>query len=92
MAEFLGLRRSTMQPAADPHNNMRSNLPMPSTVKKPPQGTRMSMAGPALRAPYPVMSQVPGTNPRQSLMRSQNMNPVLQSASKPGFGRTPLNR
>ncbi|KAH9951392.1 HEC/Ndc80p family-domain-containing protein [Amylocystis lapponica] len=87
MAEFG--RRSTMQPM-DPYNNMRSNLPVPSTIKKPPAGGRMSMAGPALRGPYPVMSQVPGTNPRQSLMRSQNVNPLLQSASKPAFGRTPL--
>ncbi|KAH9934885.1 HEC/Ndc80p family-domain-containing protein [Fomitopsis serialis] len=65
-------RRSTMQPAVDPHNNARSHLPVP------PLG------------PYPPMGQVPGTNPRQSMMRSQNVNPLLQSATKPNFGRTPL--
>ncbi|KAI0933915.1 hypothetical protein AcV5_005931 [Taiwanofungus camphoratus] len=77
-----------MQPV-DPYNNARSNLPVPSTIKKPTHGGRMSIAGPALRGPYPA-PQVPGTNPRQSMMRSQNVNPLLQSASKPNFGRTPL--
>lgn len=84
-------RRSTMQPHADPYANARSNLPVPSTVKKSTHGHgRMSLAGPAMRAPYPIP---PGTNPRQSLMRSQNVNPLLQSASKPqNFGRTPMRR
>ncbi|KAI8998832.1 HEC/Ndc80p family-domain-containing protein [Trametes punicea] len=82
-------RRSTMQPLADPYGNARSNLPVPSTVKKSTHGHgRMSLAGPAMRAPYPIP---PGTNPRQSLMRSQNINPLLQSASKPpNYGRTPM--
>ncbi|KAI0670594.1 HEC/Ndc80p family-domain-containing protein [Trametes maxima] len=82
-------RRSTMQPHGDPYGNARSNLPVPATVKKSTHGHgRMSLAGPAMRAPYPIP---PGTNPRQSLMRSQNVNPLLQSASKPqNFGRTPM--
>ncbi|RPD65917.1 hypothetical protein L226DRAFT_183236 [Lentinus tigrinus ALCF2SS1-7] len=86
--EYAG-RRSTMQPHGDPYGNARSNLPVPSTVKKPGQGHgRMSLAGPAIRAPYPMP---PPTNPRQSLMRSQNVNPLLQSATKPqNYGRTPL--
>ncbi|KAI0646849.1 HEC/Ndc80p family-domain-containing protein [Trametes meyenii] len=84
-------RRSTMQPHGDPYGNARSNLPVPATVKKSTHGHgRMSLAGPAMRAPYPIP---PGTNPRQSLMRSQNMNPLLQSASKAqNFGRTPMRR
>lgn len=84
-------RRTTMQPHGDPYANARSNLPVPSTVKKSTHGHgRMSLAGPAMRAPYPIP---PGTNPRQSLMRSQNVNPLLQSASKPqNFGRTPMRR
>ncbi|KIJ69479.1 hypothetical protein HYDPIDRAFT_172867 [Hydnomerulius pinastri MD-312] len=87
------LRRSTMQPAADPYGNARSGLPMPSTIKKaPPSSMRMSLAGPAMRAPYPPPSgSGPGTNPRQSTYRSQNANPLLQSTSKPNYGRTPLN-
>ncbi|EPT05898.1 hypothetical protein FOMPIDRAFT_1026782 [Fomitopsis schrenkii] len=85
---FDSARRSTMQPAADP--NARSHLPVPSTVKKPTHTGRMSLAGPALRGPYPMPGQIPGTNPRASMMRSQNVNPLLQSASKPNFGRTPL--
>ncbi|KAI0781147.1 HEC/Ndc80p family-domain-containing protein [Trametes elegans] len=82
-------RRSTMQPHNDPYGNARSNLPVPATVKKPTPGHgRMSLAGPAMRAPYPIP---PGTNPRQSLMRSQNVNPLMQSASKAqNFGRTPM--
>ncbi|KAI0736882.1 HEC/Ndc80p family-domain-containing protein [Fomitopsis betulina] len=85
---FDSARRSTMQPAAD--LNARSHLPVPSTIKKPTHTGRMSLAGPALRGPYPMPGQIPGTNPRASMMRSQNVNPLLQSASKPNFGRTPL--
>ena len=87
---FDSARRSTMQPPSD--LNARSHLPVPSTVKKPTHTGRMSLAGPALRGPYPMPGQIPGTNPRQSMMRSQNVNPLLQSASKPNFGRTPLHR
>jgi kinetochore protein NDC80 len=84
-------RRSVMQPAPDPHGNMRTGIPVPSTVKKPMASMRLSMAGPAIRAPYPVPSHAgPGTNPRQSIMRSQNVNPLLQSTSKPNYGRTPV--
>ncbi|TFK42900.1 HEC/Ndc80p family-domain-containing protein [Crucibulum laeve] len=81
-------RRSTMQPPTDPNGLGRSGIPMPATVKKPSHSNRMSLAGPALRAPYPPP---PSTNPRQSMMRSQNVNPLLQSTSKPNYGRTPLN-
>ncbi|PCH38332.1 hypothetical protein WOLCODRAFT_88019 [Wolfiporia cocos MD-104 SS10] len=79
-------RRSTMQ--SDPY--ARSHLPVPSTIKKPAHSGRMSMAGPALRGPYPNVGPVPGSNPRHSMMRSQALNPLLQSASKPHYGRTPL--
>ncbi|KAG5645008.1 hypothetical protein DXG03_007285 [Asterophora parasitica] len=83
-------RRSTIQPAADPYGNGRSGIPLPATIKKPAApNMRMSLAGPALRAPYHTPGPV--TNPRQSMMRSQNTNPLLQSTTKPGFGRTPLN-
>jgi hypothetical protein len=81
-------RRSTMQPTADPYGNARSGIPVPSTIKKPPPtNMRMSLSGPALRAPY---QQPPTTNPRHSMMRSQSVNPLLQSTTK--NGRTPLNR
>ncbi|KAF9562162.1 hypothetical protein CPC08DRAFT_817276 [Agrocybe pediades] len=80
-------RRSVMQPVADPLYNTRSGIPMPSTVKKSSTNSRLSLAGPALRPPNTV---VPGTNSRQSMMRSQNTNPLLQSASKPNYGRTPM--
>lgn len=89
MADFR--RRSTMQPAADPYGNMRppgSAIPMPSTVKKSSHSGRMSMSGPAMRAPYPVPNYAPGPTPR-AMMRSQNVNPLLMSVSKPSFGKTP---
>ncbi|KAF7970745.1 hypothetical protein HWV62_23146 [Athelia sp. TMB] len=66
---------------------------MPSTAKKPAvfssstssgNNMRMSLSGPA-RGPYPAP---PSTNPRQSMMRSQNTNQLLQSTSK--LGKTPL--
>lgn len=90
MADFR--RRSTMQAAADPYGNIRgggSAIPMPSTVKKKNGSGRMSMSGPALRAPYPVPNHGPGPTPR-AMMRSQNVNPLLMSVSKPNFGRTPV--
>ncbi|KAH9483757.1 putative kinetochore protein NDC80 [Psilocybe cubensis] len=82
-------RRSVMQPSLDPLSNARSGIPMPSTIKKASTSSnhRMSLAGPALRAPVPP---VPNTNPRQSMMRSQNVNTLLQSTSKPQYGRTPM--
>ncbi|KZP20832.1 hypothetical protein FIBSPDRAFT_741803 [Athelia psychrophila] len=67
-----------------------SNLPMPSTAKKPAvfssstSNMRMSLSGPA-RGTNPAP---PSTNPRQSMMRSQNTNQLLQSTSK--LGKTPL--
>ncbi|KAF8874629.1 HEC/Ndc80p family-domain-containing protein [Gymnopilus junonius] len=80
-------RRSVMQPSLDPLANARSGIPMPSTTRKPTANPRMSLAGPALRAPMPP---VPGSNPRHSMMRSQNINSLLQSTSKPNYGRTPM--
>ena len=82
-------RISTLQTSVDGYG--RSGLPMPSTAKKPKHHSgRMSMSGPALRAPYPVPSG-PGPTPRHSVMRSQNMNPLLMSTSKPSaYGRTPV--
>ncbi|KAJ7285626.1 HEC/Ndc80p family-domain-containing protein [Mycena rebaudengoi] len=86
-------RRSTVQPAADLHGSVRSGIPVPASVKKQNSTLRMSLAGPALRAPHPPPSSGPGSNPRQSILRSQNINPnpLLQSTSKPNYGRTPLN-
>ncbi|KAH9977211.1 HEC/Ndc80p family-domain-containing protein [Lactifluus volemus] len=69
-------------------DNGRSGIPMPSSaMKKSTQNKRLSVAGPASRGAYPP-PMVPSTNPRQSLFRSQNSNPLLASASK--HGRTPL--
>ncbi|KAJ7694146.1 HEC/Ndc80p family-domain-containing protein [Mycena rosella] len=86
-------RRSTAQPAPDSHGSVRSGIPVPASVKKQNSTLRMSLAGPALRAPHPPPSSGPGSNPRQSIMRSQNTNPnpLLQSTTKPNYGRTPLN-
>lgn len=89
MADFR--RRSVMQPPPDPYGGGRSHIPMPSTVKKSAHAGRMSMSGPALRAPYPIVAG-PGPTPRHSMMRSQNMNPLLMSVSKPNFGRTPVQK
>ncbi|KAI6010177.1 HEC/Ndc80p family-domain-containing protein [Pisolithus marmoratus] len=79
-------------PSQDTHGNARSGIPMPSTVKKaPPSSMRMSLSGPALRAPYiPPVGAGPSSNPRHSVYRSQNANPLLQSTSKQNYGRTPL--
>ncbi|KAI0253943.1 HEC/Ndc80p family-domain-containing protein [Lactifluus subvellereus] len=68
----------------------RSGIPMPSSaMKKSTQNKRLSVAGPATRGVYPPATlAVPSTNPRQSLYRSQTVNPLLASASK--HGRTPL--
>ncbi|CAK5279591.1 unnamed protein product [Mycena citricolor] len=77
-------RRSTLQPSSDMNATSRSAIPVPATVRKP-NPSRMSVAGPSFNPPPP------SSNPRQSMMRSQNMNPLLQSASKTNYGRTPLN-
>ncbi|KAG6866081.1 hypothetical protein C0991_008833 [Blastosporella zonata] len=84
-------RRSMMPPPSDPYGVGRTGIPqpLPSTIKKPATNMRMSLAGPALRAPY--MTPGPSHNPRQSMMRSQNTNLLLQSTTKPNYGRTPLN-
>ncbi|KAJ6546466.1 HEC/Ndc80p family-domain-containing protein [Mycena vulgaris] len=86
-------RRSTVQPTPDFYGSTRSGIPVPASVKKHNSTLRMSLAGPALRAPHPPTSSGPGSNPRQSILRSQNTNPnpLLQSTSKPNYGRTPLN-
>ncbi|KAG6889725.1 hypothetical protein C0995_015023 [Termitomyces sp. Mi166 len=85
------IRRRSMMPPPSENYAGRSGIPqaVPSTIKKPVANVRMSLAGPALRAPY----QTPGPshNPRQSMMRSQNANPLLQSTTKSNYGRTPLN-
>ncbi|KAJ8587994.1 hypothetical protein M405DRAFT_820500 [Rhizopogon salebrosus TDB-379] len=82
-------RRSTLQPAADLYGNARSGLPLPSTAKKAaPSNMRMSLAGPAARTPYLPPPGVGSSS--NSAFRSQNANPLLQSTSKPNYGRTPL--
>ncbi|KAJ7273496.1 HEC/Ndc80p family-domain-containing protein [Mycena haematopus] len=83
-------RRSTVLP-----DGIRSGIPVPASVRKQQNSTlRMSLAGPALRAPHPPPSSG-GSNPRQSILRSQNINPnpLLQSTTKSNYavGRTPLN-
>jgi kinetochore protein NDC80 len=87
-------RRSTMQPALDPYGNARSGIPqpvVPSTIKKS-QNLRMSMAGPAIRGPTNNPTGPP-SNPRQSMLRSQNVNPLLASTTKQqNYGRTPLSK
>ncbi|KAG2077811.1 hypothetical protein BDR04DRAFT_1064629 [Suillus decipiens] len=85
------LRRSTMQPTTDVYGNTRSGLPMPSTAKKASSSAmRMSFAGPAARTPYLAPGTGSGSNTGHSVYRSQNVNPLLQSTSKPNYGRTPL--
>ncbi|KAJ7172695.1 HEC/Ndc80p family-domain-containing protein [Mycena filopes] len=86
-------RRSTMQPPTDLHGSARSGIPVPASTKKQNSTLRMSLAGPALRAPHAPPGSGPGSNPRQSILRSQNVNPnvLLQSTTKPNYGRTPLN-
>ncbi|KAG1756164.1 HEC/Ndc80p family-domain-containing protein [Suillus occidentalis] len=85
------LRRSTMQPVTDIYGNTRSGLPMPSTAKKASSSAmRMSLAGPAARTPYLPSGAGSGSNTGHSGYRSQNVNPLLQSTSKPSYGRTPL--
>ncbi|KIK39942.1 hypothetical protein CY34DRAFT_807720 [Suillus luteus UH-Slu-Lm8-n1] len=85
------LRRSTMQPATDIYGNTRSGLPMPSTAKKASSSAmRMSLAGPAARTPYLPSGAGSGSNTGHFGYRSQNVNPLLQSTSKPSYGRTPL--
>lgn len=64
---------------------------MPSTAKKSSSSAmRMSLAGPAARTPYLPSGVGSGSNTGHSGYRSQNVNPLLQSTSKPSYGRTPL--
>ncbi|KAH9001736.1 HEC/Ndc80p family-domain-containing protein [Lactarius akahatsu] len=86
-------RRSMLFP---PQDNGRSGLPMPmpsSAVKNHTlnftHNKRLSVAGPASRGAYPPATlTVPSTHPTPSLNRSQNLDPLLASASK--NGQTPL--
>ncbi|TFK26419.1 hypothetical protein FA15DRAFT_654414 [Coprinopsis marcescibilis] len=73
-------------------SHARSNLPMPSTAKKPTTSkSRMSLAGPAIRPTPQQLMPPPSMNPRQSIAsRPPNFNPLLMSASKSNVGRTPL--
>ena len=84
---------SVMQAMQDPTTNGRSNLPVPLTIKKPgpaSDNSRISLTGPALQT---ADLTVPGTDPRQSIMRSQNgLNQLLQSTSKSNSGKAPLMR
>ncbi|EIW85247.1 hypothetical protein CONPUDRAFT_98128 [Coniophora puteana RWD-64-598 SS2] len=87
------LRRSTLHNSVDPYAGARSGIPMPSTIKKPAHQSsmRMSLAGGGMRPPlYPPSGAVPSSNPRQSMLRSQNANPLLQSSTKQNYGRTPM--
>ncbi len=83
-------RRPVLQTSSQ--ENGRTGIPMavpPSAMKRSTQNKRLSVAGPAARGIYPPAGLAPpSTNPRQSLYRSQNLNPLLASASK--HGRTPL--
>ncbi|KAH9053845.1 HEC/Ndc80p family-domain-containing protein [Lactarius vividus] len=84
-------RRSMLFP---PQDNVRSGMPMPSSAVKNhtlnfTQNKRLSVAGPASRGAYPPATlAVPSTHPTPSLNRSQNLDPLLASASK--NGQTPL--
>jgi hypothetical protein len=83
-------RRSTLKGYPDSYGNARSALPMPTPLAKP-TNTRLSLAGPALRGNMPPPPIPPPSNPRQSLYRSQNVNPLLASTSKAAaLGRTPM--
>ncbi|KAJ3805757.1 HEC/Ndc80p family-domain-containing protein [Lentinula lateritia] len=79
-------RKSTLPFSSDLHTNMRSGIPLPSTAKK--QTNRISLAGPAIRNPYPAP---PSTNPRNTMLRSQNTSSLLSSSSKQVYGKTPSN-
>ena len=69
-------------------------MPMPSSAMKNPtlnltQNKRLSVAGPASRGAYPPATfTAPQTHPTPSLNRSQNLDPLLASASK--NAQTPL--
>ncbi|KZT44162.1 hypothetical protein SISSUDRAFT_1039443 [Sistotremastrum suecicum HHB10207 ss-3] len=83
-----------------------SNIPMPSLNRmslapgmgsssnlRTSQNNRMSIAGPPGRAPLqptPLNTGIPGSNPRQSILKT-NHNPLLMSARKTnaGYGQTP---
>ena len=67
-------------------------MPIPSSAVKNhtlnhTQNKRLSVAGPASRYPQATLA-VPSTHPTPSLNRSQNLDPLLASASK--NGQTPL--
>ncbi|KAF9050715.1 hypothetical protein BDZ89DRAFT_1088792 [Hymenopellis radicata] len=83
-------RRRSAMPPPDTIPPGRSHIPLPTTAKKPTPNS--SMGRPSLSNPIrtPFSNQGSGGH-RQSMYRSQNQNPLLSSASKPTFGRTPLN-
>lgn len=90
-------RRQTIQPSADSYGNARSAIPVFSSKQSvaPTPNNRMSVSGPPSRgAPYLAPNHVPQTNPRQSIIRSQNTNHLQMSSSRPtnNVGRTPLNK
>lgn len=79
-------RRGVMQPS---ENLYRTSIPVPSTAKKPAgNNMRMSLAGPPLRGSQLSASAL-GSNSKPSSYRSQNVNPLLQSVRKQGYGMTP---
>ena len=90
------MSESTRRSLFPSQDNGRSGIPMPmpsSAVKNHTlnltQNKRLSVAGPASRGAYPPATlAVPSTHPTPSLNRSQNLDPLLASASK--NGQTPL--
>src|SRR6266702_331585 len=85
-------RKSMLFPPQDGRSGIP--MPMPSSAMKNhtlnlTQNKRLSVAGPASRGAYPPATlAVPSTHPTPSLNRSQNLDPLLASASK--NGQTPL--
>ncbi len=73
-------RRSVFFPPQAPPSAMKNY------TQNYTQNKRLSVAGPAARGPATLA--VPSTHPTPSLNRSQNMDPLLASASK--NGQTPL--
>ena len=90
------MSESTRRSLFPPQDNGRSGIPMPmpsSAVKNHTlnltQNKRLSVAGPASRGAYPPATfTAPSTHPTPSLNRSQNLDPLLASASK--NAQTPL--
>ncbi|EIN07775.1 hypothetical protein PUNSTDRAFT_70409 [Punctularia strigosozonata HHB-11173 SS5] len=84
-------RRSILRP--DNSGDSRTGLPMPSTLKKPAQNFRMSLAGGQPQSNLRMSLLGPGNNnstSRQSIFRAPHGNPLLASTSKSAYGRTPM--